>query len=296
MDTTELRIGIKTSLSEAELHDICALVGEARWNQVAADWRVFIERGRVYAAHSRDGCIVGTTATLPYGDRFAWISMVLVAGPYRRRGLATLLMRRALDDLATARLVAVLDATPEGRGVYAALGFVDCWGLHRVGRERRDTPGVKRQQMVAPPGDVRVRFIEQDDWPLICSYDAAAFGADRTGVLAALRGRLPPAERIALSGGRVVGFSLGRDGRVAAHIGPVVAESDAIACALVGPALDGIDGRILIDVADEKIKLRSFLEQRGFAVVRPFTRMLHGRSQRFDDPARTFAVVGPEFG
>jgi hypothetical protein len=30
--------------------------------------------------------------------------------------------------------------------------------------------------------------------------------------------------------------------------------------------------------------------------VRPFTRMLCGASTRFDDAARTFAVVGPEFG
>ena len=52
---------------------------EARWNQLAADWRIFLELGRVYAAHSADGRIVATTATLPYGGRFAWISMVLVA-------------------------------------------------------------------------------------------------------------------------------------------------------------------------------------------------------------------------
>jgi len=31
-------------------------------------------------------------------------------------------------------------------------------------------------------------------------------------------------------------------------------------------------------------------------VARPFTRMLYGSSARFDDAARTFAVVGPEFG
>jgi len=35
---------------------------------------------------------------------------------------------------------------------------------------------------------------------------------------------------------------------------------------------------------------------RGFSTVRPFTRMLYGSSTRFDDPARTFAVIGPEFG
>ena len=50
---------------------------------------------------TRSGRIVATAATLPHGGRFAWISMVLVAGDYRRRGLATRLMRRAMDDLAS---------------------------------------------------------------------------------------------------------------------------------------------------------------------------------------------------
>jgi len=81
-----------------------------------------------HTAQTAAGRIVATTATLPFGGRFAWISMVLVAGDYRRRGLATLLMRRAMDDLAAASLVPVLDATPDGRAVYRALGFEDSWG------------------------------------------------------------------------------------------------------------------------------------------------------------------------
>jgi hypothetical protein len=42
--------------------------------------------------------------------------------------------------------------------------------------------------------------------------------------------------------------------------------------------------------------VRSLLDARGFTVVRPFTRMLYGSSTRFDDAARTVAVIGPEFG
>ena len=117
---SELQIAVKTSLTPAELDDAFALVSEAHWNQVAADWKLFVEHGRVYAAHAASGRMVATSAILPYGTRFGWISMVLVAGPYRRRGLATLLMRRAMDDLAAARLVPVLDATPDGRTVYGA--------------------------------------------------------------------------------------------------------------------------------------------------------------------------------
>ena len=89
---------------------------------------------------------------------------------------------------------------------------------------------------------------------------------------------------------------LGRNGGLAAHIGPLIAEDDAIARALVARALEAFEGPLFIDLADSKAELRSFLDAHGFAAVRPFTRMLYGTSTRFDDAARTFAVVGPEFG
>jgi GNAT superfamily N-acetyltransferase len=292
MATSDLLLAAKAALSSGEMEDAGALVREAKWNQIEADWRIFLELGHVYAAQTASGRIVATTATLPHGGRFAWISMVLVAGDYRRRGLATRLMRRAMDDLAAAGLVPVLDATPDGRAVYRALGFEDSWGFHRL--TRRERPGAV-EPSPAPDG-VTVRPIADADWPALCAHDAAAFGADRSAVLARLRGRLGAAELVAERNGRLVGFLLGRDGRVAAQVGPLIAESDAIARALLARAVNAIEGTMFIDLADAKADVRSWLEARGFSAVRPLTRMLHGRSQRYDDAARTFAVVGPEFG
>jgi GNAT superfamily N-acetyltransferase len=291
MAISELQVAVKTSLSPSELDDLAALVREARWNQLAADWRVFLALGRVHAAHTAEGRIVATTATLPFGGRFAWISMVLVAGEYRRQGLATQLMRRAMDELAAAGLVPALDATPDGRAVYRRLGFTDSWGFARLIRRERQAAAA-----FATPAGVTVRPVTDADWPALCAYDAAAFGAARGAVLAGLRGRLPPAELVAERAGRVAGFLLGRDGMLAGHLCPLIADDDAIACALIARALDALDGPLFIDLADDKSAVRRFLETHGFAAVRPFTRMLYGTAARFDDPARTFAVVGPEFG
>lgn len=291
MAISELRLEEKLSLSPSELDDVDALVREARWNQVAADWHVFLAHGRVYALVTAAGRIVATTATLPYGGRFAWISMVLVAGEYRRRGLATQLMHRAMDELAAARLVPVLDATPDGRAVYRRLGFTDSWGFARlIRRERQSAPPF------AAPAGVTIRPVTDADWPKLCIYDAAAFGAERGAVLAGLRGRLPSTQLVAARAGAIAGFLLGRDGMLAGQLCPLIADDDAIACALLARALDALDGPLFIDLADDKTTVRSFLETRGFAAVRPFTRMLYGTLPRFDDPARTFAVVGPEFG
>jgi len=292
MATSELRFAAKASLSPSELSDLSALVTEANWNQLAAGWRVFIEYGRLHVAHTAAGRIVATTAALSYGGRFAWISMVLVGGEYRRRGVATALLRQAMDELATARLTPVLDATPDGSAVYRRLGFEDSWGFHRlIRRERQRAPATPRPQATCV-----VRPISDADWRKVLAYDAAAFGAERGAVLAGLRGRLPAAELMAERDGNVAGFLLGRDGRLAQHIGPLIAEDEAVACALLERALAALEGPVFIDLADAKTQVHSFLDASGFNAVRPFTRMLYRTSSRFDDAARTFAVVGPEFG
>jgi GNAT superfamily N-acetyltransferase len=292
MAVSDLQFAAKSALSPSELADASALVTEARWNQLEADWRIFLTQGRVYAAMTDTGRIVATTATLPFGGRFAWISMVLVTGDYRRRGVATRLMQMAMNDLAAARLVPVLDATPDGRAVYQRLGFQDSWGFHRL--IRRERPAMAEAAPVLT--DVIIRPITDADWSALCTYDTAAFGAERAAVLAGLRGRLPAAELVAERGGRIAGFLLGRDGRIASHLGPLIADDGAIARALLARALDRLDGAVFVDFADAKTDVRAFLDARGFSSVRPLTRMLYGRSQRFDDDARTFAVVGPEFG
>ena len=148
----------------------------------------------------------------------------------------------------------------------------------------------------SPPAGTRVRALANDDWPALCAYDAAAFGAERGAMLKGLRGRLPAADVVAERAGRIAGFLLGRDGMLAGHLCPLIADDDAIACALIAHALNALDGPLFIDLADDKTAVRNFLEACGFDPVRPFTRMLYGTSARFDDPARTFAVVGPEFG
>ena len=282
----------ESPLTEAELGDADALVREAGWNQVAADWRIFLDLGTVYAVRNRDGRVVATAATLPHGGRFAWISMVLVAGAYRRQGLARRLLRRCIDDLTAAGLVPVLDATPAGRMVYVALGFEDAWSFHRLERgAARDTPPA-----AAAPAGTAIRPITDRDWPALCAYDAVAFGADRHALLARLRGRVAAADRMAVRDGRIAGFLLGRDGRLATLLGPLVAEDDATARALLAQALGGLTGPVFIDFADAKAELRGWLEAHGFAPQRPLTRMVYRQPRGFDDPARTFAVAGPELG
>jgi|RhiMetdeSRZDD1v2_1073273.scaffolds.fasta_scaffold00375_30 GNAT superfamily N-acetyltransferase len=283
---------IGPELTVAELPAAEALVAEAGWNQVAADWRIFLDFGTVHAVRTDGGRVIATAATLPYGDRVCWISMVLVASRYRRRGLATRLLGRCLDDIAAAGLTAALDATAAGQTVYRALGFEDLWSFTRLVAHRRP-----RSAELAPlAGEIAIRPIDDTVWPLICAGDAAAFAADRGAILARMRGRLRRAELVAERRGRLAGFLLGRDGRTAAQLGPLIADDDVVAQALLGRALRQVDAPVYIDLADSKAGVRAWLEASGFSPERSFMRMSQGGRANFAPQAHTVAVMGPEFG
>ena len=99
-------------------------------------------------------------------------------------------------------------------------------------------------------------------------------------MLARLRGRLPAANLVAQRDGRIAGLLLGRDGRTAAHLGPLIAEDDAIAQALLAQALRRIDGPIYIDLADaQAAHCAAFSKRQALSAQRPFTRMLLGRRE-----------------
>jgi GNAT superfamily N-acetyltransferase len=285
MAVSDFEIG---NLRAEELGDADALVKEAGWNQTEADWRTFLDSGTVYAIRDK-GKVIATAATLPYGGKFAWISMVLIAGYYRRQGLGTKLMQRCLDDLAEKGLVPVLDATPAGRDVYVNLGFEDSFGYKRMLlNDRKVVPSLE--------SSIAVEAISDSAWPALCAYDATIFGADRSNVLTRLRGRLPEAEFCVWRGGHIVGFLMGRMGRRAAQLGPLVAESCEIACALLAQALETVSAPVYIDFIDDKPLTARFLAIAGFTAERPLTRMLLKRNTAFQDVAQSYAVVGPEFG
>src|SRR5262245_27051865 len=172
---SDRRLTAPAPLLADEIADAQALVAEAGWNQTARDWQIFLAHGTVRAIRTSDGRVVATAATLPYRG-FGWISMVLVTASWRRQGLATKLLHGAIEDLIAAGLVPVLDATPAGREVYRALGFLDTWGFARYGR----TATQPTLPPDAPSEGITVEPITGTSWPELCACDAAAFGADRS--------------------------------------------------------------------------------------------------------------------
>lgn len=283
--TDALRSG---PLREEHAEDAVRLSAEAGWNQTAEDWRLMLRHGQGWGRFTQAGQLVATTVLLPYDQRIAWLAMVLVAERHRHQGVASALMNQALQRCDDLKLAAGLDATPDGRRVYRTHGFRDLFGLQRLQCAR------PRHRAVEVEG-VSLRELSTIDVKRVVGLDAEVFGAPRPEVVGHLQESLPQRALVAKSAGRLVGFLLARSGRRALHLGPVSAHRAEIAQALVSRALAGAKAPIVIDVPDGQARFQAWLGGIGFVAVRPFTRMLRG-ADALGDPARAFAVAGPELG
>jgi GNAT superfamily N-acetyltransferase len=280
------------ALAPEHLAACVALSRAAHWNQNESDWRLMLALGRGWGLTLPDGTLVASTLVLPYGA-FAWVSMVLVLPGHRRLGYATRLLEGALEESERGGFDLVLDATPAGRDVYARIGFRATGSFKRYALDQ--VP-----QRTVQPSHARVRALEARDWTQALALDAPAFGASREPLLRALAARLPQAALVAERDGRIEGIAFGRDGREANQLGPVVARSLEAAGALLDAAIDRVGPPIYVDVADSAPELQARLERRGFALQRPFTRMVrpaHGRPPHAPGNKRLlYCPTGAEFG
>lgn len=263
-------------LGAVDIDDALLLSDEARWNQLAEDWALFMSPGETYGVRS-DGRLVASAAILPFAGGFGWISMVLVTASSRRQGLASKLMGRCIDALRARGAASLLDATPEGALVYAQLGFqTRC----RMARWRGTGTGAR-------PGLAAV----QPDRSVILKRDLEAFGGDRGFML---NDFLDRPGSIVLGDSR--SFILLRQGRRAVQVGPLVAASAIEARELLDLALSHVSGPVIIDVLQAGEDLHPVLEKHGFEAFRTFERMVLDRDDLPGIVSDMMVAAGPEFG
>jgi hypothetical protein len=266
----------------AESEAVWPLSIEAGWNQNVADWRFMLGAGRGFGLRGADGKWEASSLVLPLGEKLAWISMVLVTQARRRGGVGTSLLKRCIAEVQASGAVAGLDATEQGRPIYLPLGFRD---LYKISRWHFD--GVKEM----PPTGA-VRRMTTADLPAVLTYDRASSRMDRPELVTHLAARQPAMAFVAESGG----FVLGREGRTAYSIGPVVAEDEATGLALIAKAASSVPGPFIIDVPDAHREIRAWLERQGAVSPRGYVRMTLGSAPGLDDPSHVFALAGPELG
>jgi GNAT superfamily N-acetyltransferase len=262
----------------------------AGWNQTERDWNFLLRTGHGFGFETDEARLVASTVVTSYGKEVAWVSMVLVAPEFRQQGLAAALVGHALSLADRQSRVPLLDATLAGRQVYAAAGFRDLFGITRwmapanIPRHSADTLARASPMRAISP------------WT---PWDETRFGVPRKPILAELAsGRPDLAFQCDDLERDVHGFCLGRSGRVATHLGPVMADTAEVALTLLRTACDRTTGPAVCDVVEGCGAIERELMDRGFAPQRPFIRMARGPIEPWGIATgkSLYMTAGPELG
>ncbi|TGQ53504.1 N-acetyltransferase [Mesorhizobium sp. M1C.F.Ca.ET.193.01.1.1] len=290
IDTFSMRIGDIDGIELDRLHAHTLSVG---WPHRAEDWQFLRETGHGFVALDDIGRVLGSAMWFPHGADFATIGMVITSPRLQTLGAGQWLMKRVFERVAGRDLR--LNATRAARRLYLSLDFkpektvYQCQGVvHTIG-----APGVEK-------ADGEVRRLRAEHVPAVIALDAAGYGVRRETLVQKLFDQS-------------VGYGLFDDGAVKSFalcrpfgrghvVGPVVAQRDADAVAVVRPHVAEHAGSFLrVDTHMESGEFAAFLSHSGMPVFDTVLTMSMGK--RLADFAvdsaatpRTYALASQTLG
>jgi N-acetylglutamate synthase-like GNAT family acetyltransferase len=256
------------------------------WNQLEDDWSVFLDSNQAGCrVAEKDGRVIGTVATLPYQERFSWLSMLLVDPKQRRGGVGTALLLEGLRLLS--ETCVRLDATAAGRELYLQHGFHDEYPISRLALKAEARPSTPAED---------VKKMSEQDFARVLAEDCGIFGASRERVLRSLYERAPEFAYVVEKDG-IEGYCFARPGFLYQQLGPIVAKHESVARTLISECISHSGKQHLgIDVPEHSPSWLDWLKLQGFEEERSFVRMYKGEHRYPGVPESVYATVGPEFG
>jgi GNAT superfamily N-acetyltransferase len=268
-------------LRAADLASAMELSRLAGWNQTEEDWEMMLRLEPLDCfAIEADDRIAATATLLCYGNRLAWIGMVLTRPEYRRRGFAQRLMESTLkraDDLKIQSIK--LDATPQGQPLYEKLGFKTEQVVERWFHDGRSShPRI--EPLTSPPQYPSQYSLEMD---------LKAFGTDRSMLLQNLALRHAPHTI-------TEAYSFSRGGTRARYLGPCVAETQKAVRVVIEHSLrDSPESGWFWDLLSANKNAIQLAEEFGFVPQRRLERMVLGNGPPKNDEM-VYAIAGFELG
>ncbi len=287
--TAKRRLGYEIAIrpmAEADLDQLHQLSIGVGWPHRPEDWRLVIGLGHGVVACDAIGRVLGSAMWWPFGESFATVGMVITSPRLQAQGAGRELMDMIFAQSGTRDLR--LNSTKAGYRLYRSLGF------EAIGRVFQH-----QGKALPPPAPVAalpgLRPVVPTDLDALAALDASAYGADRHQALAALLST--SVGTLVERDGAVVGFALCRPFGRGHVVGPIVAEDDAMAIALLTPHVEAHQGEFLrVDTAQEQGAFGAFLESCGLTIFDTVTPMIRGRSHGPSGAARIFGLVNQALG
>ncbi|MDQ2148681.1 GNAT family N-acetyltransferase [Alcaligenaceae bacterium C4P045] len=262
-----------------------ALSQGARWPHRLEDWQQVWPLGEGVVAE-RDGAVIGTAMRWRWGEHHATVGLVIVSPQHQGRRVGRCLMAAVLEPLGDRDVT--LFATPEGRGLYARLGFT------AIGEARQHQGVAVPTPMMAMEHGECLRAATRRDLTALVALDTVARGMPRDRLIAAL---IEAADTVVLdSPDGVQGFATVRRFGRGMMIGPVVAPDVAVAQVLIAYWLNRHVNRFVRIDVDSGSGLSAWLECCGLAGVDAPVVMVRGRPAQSVGSVQALALVSQALG
>lgn len=237
----------------------------------------------------RGGRLVSAISLVAYSPDFAFLGYYLVHPEHRGTGLGIATWKAALPH-ASGRIIG-LDAVPAQRGLYERAGFTAAYdNVRHTGRPRTgsgtDGAGSGTDGTVGTVEEVTPYHLDA-----ISAYDSGCFPAERHAFLSRWLTAEGHTARVLLdASGHVTGYGVIRPAHRGLRVGPLFADTEAGAAALLDSLTAGLpDGaEISLDVPDHHAAALRLAASRGLTETSRCTRMYSGPAPY----ARTEAVWG----
>jgi GNAT superfamily N-acetyltransferase len=264
-----------------DLEAALKLTQAQRWPHRLEDWEFHFRLGRGCVACDDNDRPIGTALWWAYGNEFGTVGLVVVEPSQQGKGIGRQLMNTVMAD-AGARALQLL-ATQAGLKLYQQCGFRECGSIG----QHQGVPAAIGA--VALPPNTLVRPVSREDLASLCELDAAAFGSPRRWLIHAVFevGRGIVAE----TGGRLAGFAMMRSSGRGTVIGPVIANDQALAIALIAQMLRETAGFVRLDIPAQAAELDRWLEGVGLACIDRVVTMVRGTAPEQRGDARVFCLV-----
>jgi GNAT superfamily N-acetyltransferase len=280
LESFELAVSPMEMADIPKLHELSISVG---WPHRPEDWGLVIGLGHGVVARDEIGRVLGSAMWFPLGENHAAIGMVITSPRLQEHGAGRWLMRHILGQVGSRGKV--LTATRAAYRLYLSLGFMPL------------SPSYQHNGVVTSvaPGPRHARALQVEDHVAIHLLDSAAMGIARPDVLERLLAVTNGS--VVERDGRVTGFALCRRFGRGHVVGPVVAETEEDAIALVAHFVQAMEGQFLrLDTRHPEGPFREFLVASGIGLHDTVMRMGMGSVPVPTGPAQTFALVNQALG
>ncbi|MEU8097204.1 GNAT family N-acetyltransferase [Streptomyces rubiginosohelvolus] len=277
-------------ITAARAEDIVTLgawAHEESWNPGLHDGAVFFATDPGGFLFGRlDGEPVTSVSVVRYGDAYGFLGLYLTRPHLRGQGYGLRTWQAGTARLA-GRTVG-LDAVPAQQDNYRRSGFRTCWSNARY-------EGTPPPDIAPPPGTTLIdaRSVPFD---LLAAYDRRYFPAARDTFLAAWITAPGRTALAAVGDGGLQGLAVLRACRAASRIGPLYADSPAVAAALVSAvAATAPDTPVAVDVPDINPAAMRLAGELGLTPSFDTARMYSGPEPVIDRPG-LYGITSLELG